>query len=943
MPMDIIAARKAAQQFAKDWADRGDEKQDTQNYWNQLLRTVYGVEVPEQYIQYEKPVAKGFIDGYIADTKVLIEQKGKQFNLDVKEPRQGKMVTPYEQARDYVSQLALQEKPAFIITCNFQTIRVYDCRIQPQYDRKTDTWHAPFEEIQLKDLPDEFRRLGFLANVKDRNIKKEMEVSIQAGELVGLIYDKLLSQYQDPDSEETQKSLNQLCVRLVFCFYAEDAEIFSEKSTTVFHDYLKEHRNDARTALIKLFRILDTKIEDRDPYEDEELLAFPYVNGGLFSNEKIIIPRLTPEIVDLILEKASADFDWSGISPTIFGAVFESTLNPETRRAGGMHYTSIENIHKVIDPLFLDDLKMEFEQIKNDPVERGKVRRYQAFQDKLASLKFLDPAAGSGNFLTESYLSLRRLENQVIQEIYGPQMMLVSPDAGKNPIKVSINQFYGIEINDFAVTVARTALWIAESQMMKETELMMFTHLDFLPLKHFDQIWEGNALRKDWNEVVPASELNYIMGNPPFVGQHVRSKEQSNDMALIWGSGEIETKLDYVICWYKKSIDYINSTNNKIDVAFVSTNSICQGESVPTFWKKMMAEGAEITFAYRTFIWDSEASDKAAVHCVIVGFTNKNAPAEKKLYDNSVLAICEHINPYLISAPDIWISNRVNKPQNGLPKMTTGSPPTDDGALTLTAEEKEDLVKKYPVLDKYIKPFIGAREFLHDKVGTYSRYCFWFKDGNPAEYGNITEIKERLERVRALRLSSNADRIQKMADLPYLFCQIRQPESTYLVFPRHSSQNRKYIPIGFKEPSVIAGDACSIIPNVSIYEFGVLTSNIHNAWMRVTCGRIKSDFRYSPAVYNNFPWPTPTDEQKAKIEATAQGILDARAKYPDSSLADLYVPLTMPHELLKAHQENDRAVMAAYGIKKGDPEYSSEAACVAMLMKMYQQSAEKSL
>ena len=605
--MDIIVAKKAAEKFAKDWADRGDEKQDTQNYWNQLLRTVFDVEVPEQYIQYEKPVAKGFIDGYIADTKVLIEQKGMKFDLDAKEPRQGKMVTPYEQARDYVSQLAVQEKPNFIVTCNFQTIRIYDCRIQPQYDRKTDTWHAPYEEIELKDLPTEFRRLGFLANVRDRNIKKEMEVSIQAGDLVGLIYDKLLSQYQDPDSEETQKSLNMLCVRLVFCFYAEDAEIFSERSTSVFHDYLKAHRNDARTALLKLFKILDTKIEDRDPYEDEDLLAFPYVNDGLFSNENIIIPRLTPEIVDLILEKASADFDWSGISPTIFGAVFESTLNPETRRAGGMHYTSIENIHKVIDPLFLDDLKMEFEQIKNDPVERGKVRRFQEFQNKLASLKFLDPAAGSGNFLTESYLSLRRLENQVIGEIFGPQMMLVSPDAGKNPIKVSINQFYGIEINDFAVTVARTAMWIAESQMMKETELMMFTHLDFLPLKQFDQIWEGNALRKDWNEVVPANELNYIMGNPPFVGRRYRTSEQQKEVALFYKYKDV----DYVACWYAIASDYMKNT--VIKAAFVSTNSICQGEQVAPIWGMMFDKGIVINFAYRTFIWDSEASLKAHV------------------------------------------------------------------------------------------------------------------------------------------------------------------------------------------------------------------------------------------------------------------------------------------------------------------------------------------
>lgn len=928
--MDIIAAKKAAQQFVKDWAGRGDEKQDTQNYWNQLLRTVYGVEVPEQYIQYEKPVAKGFIDGYIADTKVLIEQKGKDLDLDVKEPRQGKMVTPYEQARDYVSQLALQEKPAFIITCNFQTIRIYDCRIQPQYDRKTDTWHAPYEEIRLEELPNEYRRLGFLANVRDRNIKKEMEVSIQAGELVGLIYDKLLSQYQDPDSEETQKSLNMLCVRLVFCFYAEDAEIFSERSTTVFHDYLKEHRNDARTALIKLFKMLDTKVEDRDPYEDEDLLAFPYVNGGLFSNENIIIPRLTPEIVDLILDKASENFDWSGISPTIFGAVFESTLNPETRRAGGMHYTSIENIHKVIDPLFLDDLKMEFEQIKSDPVERGKLKKYQNFQNKLASLKFLDPAAGSGNFLTESYLSLRRLENQVIAEIYGPQMMLVSPDAGKNPIRVSINQFYGMEINDFAVTVARTALWIAESQMMKETELMMFTHLDFLPLKHFDQIWEGNALRKDWNEVVPASELNYIMGNPPFVGARLMTKAQKEDMDLIFAGVKGAGNLDYVTCWYRKCLDYMQGTD--ITAALVSTNSITQGEPVATLWRPLMEGGLHIDFAYRTFIWDSEASMKAHVHCVIIGFSCSSQKKDKILFHDDVVERVNNINAYLVNAPDVFIDSR-KKPLSEVPPMVFGSMANDGGFLFLSKEERDSIIEKYPDADQCIKQFMGSREFINNG----ERYCLWLKGVSPSIYRNNPEITDRIAKVKEQRESSNRASTRALADTPYLFGEIRQPEEEYILVPRHSSERRRYIPLGFMSPEIICGDANMLIPTSSKYHFGVMTSNIHMAWMRTVCGRIKSDYRYSASVvYNNFPWPTPTDEQKAKIEETAQAILDARAKYPDSSFADLYDPLTMPPELLKAHQANDRAVMAAYGIKKGDPEFSSESACVAMLMRMYQ-------
>ena len=933
--MDIIAAKKAAQQFVKDWTGRGDEKQDTQNYWNQLLRTVYGVEVPEQYIQYEKPVAKGFIDGYIADTKVLIEQKGKDLDLDAKEPRQGKMVTPYEQARDYVSQLALQEKPAFIITCNFQSIRIYDCRIQPQYNRKTDTWHAPYEEIQLEELPNEYRRLGFLANVRDRNIKKEMEVSIQAGELVGLIYDKLLSQYQDPESEETQKSLNQLCVRLVFCFYAEDAEIFSEKSTTVFHDYLTAHRTDARTALLKLFKILDTKIEDRDPYEDEDLLAFPYVNGGLFSNENIIIPRLTPEIVDLILDKASENFDWSGISPTIFGAVFESTLNPETRRAGGMHYTSIENIHKVIDPLFLDDLKLEFEKIKNDPVDRGKVRKFQAFQDKLASLKFLDPAAGSGNFLTESYLSLRRLENQVIGEIYGPQMMLVSPDAGKNPIKVSINQFYGIEINDFAVTVARTALWIAESQMMKETELMMFTHLDFLPLKQFDQVWEGNALRKDWNEVVPASELNYIMGNPPFVGARWMDKSQKSDVEDVFGKGwKGLGDLDYVCCWYKKSVDYMQNT--AIRAALVSTNSISQGGAVTNLWKPLFEVGTHIDFAYRTFIWDSEASMKAHVHCVIVGFSIAPNNKTKVIYTGNSATEAHNINGYLLDADNVFIEKRMT-PVSNVPAIALGGQAIDDGNFILSNEEKEELLSKEPDAAIFIRPYMMGRDFINRSP----RYCLWLLNADPSILKKCPLVMERIQKVKEFRAASKRTSTLKAADTPSLFASILECKDSYVAMPKVSSENRRYIPIDYLQADIIPGDKLFVMQNSTRYHFGVLTSNIHMAWMRAVAGRLKSDYSYSNTiVYNNFPWPTPTDAQKAKIEATAQAILDARAKYPDSSLADLYDPLTMPPDLLKAHQENDRAVMAAYGIKKGDPEYSSESACVAMLMKLYQRLTE---
>lgn len=924
--MDIVEQKKAAEQFVNDWTGRGDEKQDTQNYWNQLLRTVYGVSVPEQYIAYEKPVAKGFIDAYIADTRVLIEQKGMAFDLDVKEPRQGRMVTPYEQARDYVSQLSLSEKPRYIITCNFQKIRIYDCNIQPSYNRKTDTWYAPFEEIELKDLVTEYRRLNFFVNVEDQNIKKEMEISIQAGDLVGIIYDELLKQYKNPDNPETQKSLNQLCVRFVFCFYAEDADIFGRSA--MFHDYLQAHRSEARQALIRLFKILDTKPEDRDPYDDEDLLAFPYVNGGLFENEDIIIPRLTPEIVDLILEKASEDFDWSKISPTIFGAVFESTLNPETRRSGGMHYTSIENIHKVIDPLFLDELKLELDDILKETVVKTKQKKLKEYQDKLATIVCLDPAAGSGNFLTESYLSLRRLENRVLQELHGGQMTFADTSAS-SIIKVSIGQFYGIEINDFAVTVARTALWIAENQMLQETESILFLHLDFLPLKSYPNIHEGNALRMDWREVVPSDKVKYIMGNPPFHGFTFMTNEQKNDMGKLFPGVK---NLDYVCGWYKKAHDYIHGT--RIEVAFVSTNSITQGETVSRFWEFM--DGVHINYAYRTFVWDSEASAKAHVHCVIISFATFSRQ-KKIIFDGNVRIEATNINPYLIDGDDILVHSR-NKPLCSVPKMIYGNKPADGGNLIIEESDYEDFIRDDPESQKYIRPLLGSAEYINNK----KRWCLWLVGADPADIKKCPLVLKRIEGCRQMRENSIAEGIRKFAVTPSLFAQRTQPvDKDFIIVPRVSSQTRNYVPMGFVKAGTIVTDRVQIIPDADLYVFGVIISNVHMAWMRVTCMRLKSDYSYSKdVVYNNFPWPSPDGTKREAIKKTAQGILDARALYPDSSLADLYDPRTMPPELVKAHIANDKAVLDAYGFK-GTSAYSSEAACVAELMKMYQSMVEK--
>ena len=784
------------------------------------------------------------------------------------------------------------------------------------------------EKIKLADLPKEYYRLSFLTKTDSEHIKKEMEVSLQAGELVGKLYNAILKQYHDPENPDSLRSLNMLCVRLVFCLYAEDAGIFGRHE--MFHDYLSRFDvKDVRKALIELFRMLDTKECDRDSYDDTPVAEFPYVNGGLFADENIEIPQFNEEIVDLLLKNASEDFDWSKISPTIFGAVFESTLNPETRRSGGMHYTSIENIHKVIDPLFLDDLKAELEEIK--AYDKAKIieDKVEKFQNKLAGLKFLDPACGSGNFLTETYISLRRLENEAIKlTIDKGQLMF---DTG-NVIRVSIGQFYGIEINDFAVTVAKTALWIAESQMMHETEEIISKNLDFLPLKSYANIVEANALRIDWENVVPKSELNYIMGNPPFVGARLMSDGQKADVFSVFDGVKNNGNLDYVSCWYKKAADLMTGT--EIRTALVSTNSITQGEQVAILWKNLFQSGVHIDFAYRTFIWDSEASSKAHVHCVIVGFSKAYNKRIKHLFDNGTTKTVTNINGYLVEADNIVIESRT-KSLCKVPQIGIGNKPIDDGNYLFTKEEYESFIKTEPLSKPYFKLWYGSQEFINRKP----RYCLWLGDCSPRVLRSMPECLKRVENVRNFRLSSKSEGTRKLADNPTRFHVENMPQSTYIVIPEVSSEKRRYIPMGFMMPEVLCSNLVKIIPNATLYHFGVLTSNVHMAWVRTICGRMKSDYRYSKdIVYNNFPWCNPTPEQKALIEQTAQSILDARALYPDCSLADLYDEVTMPPELRKAHQANDRAVMKAYGF---DVKTMTESSCVAELMKMYKRLADE--
>ena len=917
--------REAARKFINQWRGKGNEKQDSQKFWVSLLQNVYGLTDIENNVQFERPVIvdgqQKYIDAYLPETRVLIEQKGKDHDLTKPELQSGGIkLTPYQQAKRYANNMPLDEMPRYIVTCNFQEFQIHD---------QNKPGQEP-EVIQLDALQDAAYRMEFLVKKEHASLSEEMQISMQAGEIVGKLYDAFYKQYKDPTNEKSQKSLNALCVRLVFCLYAEDSGLFG--SHAMFHDYLDSYQTKhMRNALINLFRVLDQPENERDPYMNEDLAAFPYVNGGLFSDEDIEIPPFTEEIRSLLLQNASEDFDWSSISPTIFGAVFESTLNPETRRSGGMHYTSIENIHKVIDPLFLDDLRAELAEIENIAVVRTRKNRLEKFQDKLASLTFLDPACGSGNFLTETYLSLRRLENEVLRQRIAADRSEVTGQimfdfGGTYSIKVSIGQFYGIEINDFAVTVAKTALWISEEQMIRETQEIIHSRIEFLPLKSYANIAQGNALRIDWENVIPSNLLQYIMGNPPFVGYAYQSKEQKDDLSQF---KELGKSIDYVAGWYIKAAEYMQGT--KIRAAFVSTNSITQGEQVAGIWQPLMRDyGVRIFFARRTFRWDSEANVKAHVHCVIIGFCiNPDTDEKKFIYDGDSVITASNINGYLLNAPNIFIARRSN-PISDVPAIYRGSQPTDDGNLILTNEERAELIAAEPQAEKFIRPYMMGKDFIQRKP----RYCIWLIGASPNDLKKCKLILERVEKVRIFRGKSKKAATREKAKTPTLFDENHECMSDYVAIPKVSSENRRYIPMDYIKQEIIAGDKIFMMPNAGIYHFGILESNIHMAWMRAVCGRLKSDYSYSNTiVYNNFPWPTPTPEQKEKIEQTAQGILDARALYPDSSLADLYDPLTMPPELRKAHDKNNIAVMKAYGFSTK----MSEAECVAELMKIYQE------
>lgn len=924
--MTVKQQQKAAKAFMKRWTGSFCEKSDANKFWRDLLENVLSIDTPDAMMKFEYPVNRHKslnIDIFIPSRKAIIENKSSNVNLDTPiKQSNGKRLTPFEQAKNYDNELRYELKARWIITCNFKEIRIYDMN-EPEKEPNV---------IWLKDLDKDFHRLNFLVDPMDENVRKETELSIKAGDIVGEIYDKLFVQYGNPTDEKTLNSLNQLCVRLVFCLYAEDAGIFKKNQ---FYNFLAKHSeslSDFRTALENLFVILNQRKGCRKQFLMEGLKYFDYVNGGLFADE-IEIPQFTEKLKKLIMQKASLDFDWSEISPTIFGALFESTLNPGTRRNGGMHYTSIENIHKVIDPLFLNGLKAEYKQIKDISDLRRRNQELIALQKKMGGLRFLDPACGSGNFLTETYLSLRKLENEIlasrneIESVVGKDELF--------PIYVGINQFYGIEINDFAVAVARAALWIAENQMLQETEKRLDNDIgSFLPLKSYSNIQEGNALTMAWEKVVPPKSLSYIIGNPPFTGARKKSKAQGEDLRRVFGENYKQLgDLDYVSGWYRKAVDMMKKNRN-IRTALVSTNSICQGEQVAPLWIPLLKDKVHIDFAYRTFRWDSEAKAKAHVHCIIVGFSRTDDKGNKIIFDsNGTPNIVSHINPYLFDGPDILVWS-ASKSLSGMPEIGIGNKPIDGGYYLFTKEEKDNFIKKEPLAEQYFKEWYGAEEFINRQP----RYCLWLGDCTPHEIASMPHALTLVEKVKVYRAKSSDKETRSLSETPTHFHIENMPVSDFILIPCHSSENRKYIPMGYMSNEVLASNATLLIPCATNYHLGVLMSSAMMVWVQYICGSLEKRYRYSAGIsYNPFPWPQPTEEQRKRIEKTAQEILDARAEYPDSSMHELYNTALMPDRLRMAHTENDKAVLSAYGF---DENLSGEK-LVIELLKLYKKLQTK--
>ena len=908
----MAATRKDAEAFARKWEGRGNENQDTQLFWIELMQNVLGLEDAVSRVEFERPVStaasshEGYIDVLIPSAKVLVEQKSLGIDLARGEVRQGRKVTPAQQGLAYAQGMPLSQQPRYIVACNFAEFWVYD--------RERDSLcREPLFRLELAELPKNLAAVQFLKGSGEAPATVSQAVSVEAGKIMAKLHAQVAEAFDDPDAPENHHALSVLMTRLMFLMFCEDAGLTEPNA---FRDYVSHFQAaDLRRGLKDLFVWLDTRDEDRDRYAEDWLKRLPYMNGGLF-RERTEIPPLSEEFRHTLVVEGCQEFDWTGVSPTVFGSIFEGALSHDHRRANGQHFTNPENIHKVIDPLFLDALKAEFEGARSRPVAGG--ARRKALEDlhaKVGGISVLDPACGSGNFLTESYLCLRQLENRILLELAGEQSYLSFEDQGERDVLVSLANFHGIELEDFACCVARTALWIAEKQADADTAKVTQRVYQELPLRDYEGIMCANALRIDWEDAVPASEVDYVIGNPPFIGYSNLTAGQKEDRADIFGKAG--GTLDYVACWHRKASDYVRGTHARC--AFVSTNSICQGQQVEPLWRPLFEDGVRIDFAHQTFVWNSQATDEAHVHVIIVGFSREGV-APKLLFDGEGnVREVGNINGYLAAAPDAFVARR-SKPICGVLPMVRGCQPTDNGQLLLTQEEHDELLSREPTAEPYIRPFSMGAEYING----VPRYCIWMDGADPAVLTRLPLVRERVQAVREFRLASKKAATRKKAATPWLFDEVRPPKGeSYIAFPAVSSGRRKYIPTGFVTSGMIPGNKIYYVDGGGIYEFGILTSLFHNAWTRLVAGRLKSDFNYSNTiVYNNFVWPEPSDAQRGEIERCARVVLDARAAHPDATLADMYDPdndFLFP-DLMAAHRALDAAVEDAYGVDFGGDE-----------------------
>lgn len=912
MDNTLTGLRNRATLFAQNWHNRGNEKSEARSYWMELLQDVLQLSDtndPKTVCFERKTGLNGYIDVLMIKARVLVEQKSLGVDLDKPEKRQGLMLTPIQQAKRYADNLPPSEKPTVLITCNFGLFRIYDLE---------QDWIAskPQSEFMLADLPNHINELARLfqreSTQETIRVVRQEELSVKAGIYVAQLHDALAKCFRNPDDPVEHMALAMITVRIVFCLYAEDAGLFTANA---FHDYV-EHSSPDRlhTDLYDLFVYLDTSTGNRPKYPDPRLKSFPYVDGGLF-NELIDVPPLTGELRDTLL-LISEKFDWRDISPVIFGSLMEETLSRDERRKGGMHYTSVRNIHRVIDPLFLNDLKAELEHAENSPIAGGaRTKALTALQTHIGSLRFLDPACGSGNFLTETFLELRRMENRIIKDLVdmrntlpASQLQLDMGDTVNN-IQVSIDHFYGIEINGFACAVARTALWIAEQQMLDDTSSII-SGVPRLPFTDTAHILETNALRLDWNTLLPGMECDYVMGNPPFIGQSQKTDEQREDMRLVWAD-QYDGYLDYVTGWFRKASQYCVKPG--AEFAFVSTNSICQGQPVVALFKPLIDDGWHIKFARTSFKWDAQSRIVAGVSVIVTGFT-RMAHGNATLYKLDQVETVPHINPYLIPGPDIFISKRM-KPLGSQSSAVSGLKPADGGGLMLKTQAEYEQAMNDPIAAKYVRKCVGADELIKGK----DRWCLWLVDVEPDEIEKSKFLRERVNSVRRFReASKKTGDAYKLRHTPWLFRMTEYPiDSNLLVIPCTFGEAREYMTADWVNTNTVVTNLAYVVPDEDGLEFALIESRMFLVWLNKVGGHLETRNRFSnTVVWNNFPVPAFDDKTQQQLVDAGQIVLKARDAHPTSSLKTLYDPKYMPVDLRQAHEELDKIVDVAFGAGK---------------------------